>query len=98
MFRQGRLRLNASASFATHVLMPLLPEFLSAYPELSVEASSRPMLSLTLMAERVDDIAIRGGRSKPPKADCAQARRHVDDHRWGAVLSRALRQAREPWR
>ena len=33
----GRVRINASASFATHVLMPLLPEFLIAYPDLSVD-------------------------------------------------------------
>ncbi len=58
----GRVRLNASASFATHVLMPLLPEFLSAYPELSVDIIQTDAV-VDLMAERVD-IAIRAGPLK----------------------------------
>ncbi|OCP15156.1 MULTISPECIES: LysR family transcriptional regulator [unclassified Ensifer] len=58
----GRVRLNASASFATHVLMPLLPEFLSAYPGLSVDIIQTDAV-VDLMAERVD-IAIRAGPLK----------------------------------
>lgn len=58
----GRVRINASASFATHVLMPLLPEFLSAYPDLSVDIIQTDAV-VDLMAERVD-IAIRAGPLK----------------------------------
>ncbi|MCT7666116.1 LysR family transcriptional regulator [Shinella kummerowiae] len=58
----GRVRINASASFATHVLMPLLPEFLIAYPDLSVDIIQTDAV-VDLMAERVD-IAIRAGPLK----------------------------------
>ncbi len=58
----GRVRINASASFSTHVLMPLLPELLSAYPDLSVDIIQTDAV-VDLMAERVD-IAIRAGALK----------------------------------
>jgi DNA-binding transcriptional LysR family regulator len=58
----GRVRINASASFAAHVLMPLLPELLSAYPDLSVDIIQNDAV-VDLMAERVD-IAIRAGPLK----------------------------------
>ncbi len=58
----GRVRINASASFSTHVLMPLLPELLSAYPDLSVDIIQTDAV-VDLMAERVD-IAIRAGPLK----------------------------------
>jgi DNA-binding transcriptional LysR family regulator len=58
----GRVRLNASASFATHVLMPLLPELLETFPELTVDIIQTDAV-VDLMAERVD-IAIRAGPLK----------------------------------
>lgn len=58
----GRVRINASASFSTHVLMPLLPELLGAYPDLSVDIIQTDAV-VDLMAERVD-IAIRAGALK----------------------------------
>ena len=58
----GRVRINASASFSTHVLMPLLPELLSAYPDLSVDIIQTDAV-VDLMAERVD-IAVRAGPLK----------------------------------
>jgi DNA-binding transcriptional LysR family regulator len=66
----GRVRINASASFATHVLMPLLPELLSAYPDLSVDIIQTDAV-VDLMTERVD-IAIRAG---PLKASSLIARK-----------------------
>ncbi|AOF92770.1 LysR family transcriptional regulator [Sinorhizobium sp. RAC02] len=58
----GRVRLNASASFATHVLMPLLPDLLGSFPELAVDIIQTDAV-VDLMAERVD-IAIRAGPLK----------------------------------
>jgi DNA-binding transcriptional LysR family regulator len=66
----GRVRLNASASFATHVLMPLLPELLDSFPELSVDIIQTDTV-VDLMTERVD-IAIRAG---PLKASTLIARK-----------------------
>ena len=58
----GRVRVNASASFATHVLMPLLPELLDSFPELAVDIIQTDTV-VDLMTERVD-IAIRAGPLK----------------------------------
>lgn len=33
----GRIRLNTSASYATHILEPVLPVFLEQYPDISLE-------------------------------------------------------------
>ena len=66
----GRVRLNASASFATHVLMPLLPELLDSFPELAVDIIQTDTV-VDLMTERVD-IAIRAG---PLKASTLIARK-----------------------
>ncbi|GJD54800.1 LysR family transcriptional regulator [Methylobacterium dankookense] len=55
----GRLRVNASVPFGTHVILPILPRFLAAHPRMS--------LDLTLTDEVIDlaasqaDVAIRIG-------------------------------------
>lgn len=58
----GRICVNASASFAAHVLMPLLPELLDAFPALAVDIIQTDAV-VDLMTERVD-IAIRAGPLK----------------------------------
>lgn len=59
---EGRVRLNVSASYATHVLMPVLPDFLSAFPSVSLDILQTDAV-VDLMAERVD-IAVRAGPLK----------------------------------
>ena len=59
---EGRVRLNASASYATHALMPVLPEFLAEFPSVSLDILQTDAV-VDLMAERVD-IAVRAGPLK----------------------------------
>ncbi|MEI2301354.1 LysR family transcriptional regulator [Ensifer sp. MJa1] len=59
---EGRVRLNLSASYAAHVLMPVLPEFLSAFPSVSLDILQTDAV-VDLMQERVD-IAVRAGPLK----------------------------------
>ncbi|WP_077959714.1 LysR family transcriptional regulator [Ensifer adhaerens] len=59
---EGRVRLNVSASYATHVLMPVLPEFLSAFPSVSLDILQTDAV-VDLMTERAD-IAVRAGPLK----------------------------------
>jgi LysR family transcriptional regulator, regulator for bpeEF and oprC len=56
---RGRLRIDVPAAAGRHVLAPALPEFLSKYPEISIEigSSDRPV---DLILEGVDCV-IRGG-------------------------------------
>lgn len=58
----GRIRLSTSASYATHLLIPRLPDFLIAYPEVSLELHVSDIVA-DLLAERID-IAIRAGPLK----------------------------------
>jgi len=55
----GRIRINTSASYGTHILAPILPGFLERYPDLSVEIVQTDKV-VDLLAERAD-IAIRAG-------------------------------------
>lgn len=55
----GRIRINTSASYGTHILAPILPGFLARYPDLSVELVQTDKV-VDLLAERAD-IAIRAG-------------------------------------
>ncbi|MGV3551721.1 LysR family transcriptional regulator [Rhizobium sp.] len=55
----GRIRINTSASYGTHILAPILPGFLSRYPGVSVEIVQTDRV-VDLLAERAD-IAIRAG-------------------------------------
>ena len=59
---EGRVRLNVSASYAVHVLMPALPDFLSAFPSVSLDILQTDAV-VDLMAERAD-IAVRAGPLK----------------------------------
>ncbi len=55
----GRVRIDAPAAFATHALVPALPDFRARYPDIALEigSSDRPV---DLVAEGVDCV-IRGG-------------------------------------
>lgn len=55
----GRIRLNTSASYATHILAPILPEFLDRYPEITLDLVQTDMV-VDLLAERTD-VAVRAG-------------------------------------
>jgi DNA-binding transcriptional LysR family regulator len=58
----GRIRLNTSASYATHVLAPILPDFLVLYPGITVDLVQTDMV-VDLLAERTD-VAVRAGQLK----------------------------------
>jgi DNA-binding transcriptional LysR family regulator len=58
----GRIRLNTSASYATHVLAPVLPEFLERYPNVTLDLVQTDMI-VDLLAERID-VAVRAGPLK----------------------------------
>ncbi|MCA1405998.1 LysR family transcriptional regulator [Ensifer sp. IC3342] len=58
----GRVRLNVSASFATHILMALLPEFRERFPAVSLDIVQTDAV-VDLMEARAD-IAIRSGPLK----------------------------------
>lgn len=57
---RGRVSLNASVSFGHIVLLPLLPRFLAAYPDVTLDLSLTDRV-VDLMDERAD-IAIRWGQ------------------------------------
>ena len=58
----GRIRLNTSASFGTHVLAPVLPEFLARHPKVSIDIVETDAV-VDLLQERTD-IAVRAGPLK----------------------------------
>ena len=58
----GRVRLNTSASSATHILAPILPEFLELYPGVSLDLIQTDAI-IDLLTERTD-VAIRAGPLK----------------------------------
>ena len=55
----GRIRISSSASYAIHVLAPILPAFLSRYPDVSLDLMLSDAL-VDLVADRTD-VAIRAG-------------------------------------
>jgi DNA-binding transcriptional LysR family regulator len=55
----GRLRVNAASPFMLHAIVPLVPEFRRAYPQISLELDTDE-LNIDLLARRTD-IAIRIG-------------------------------------
>lgn len=55
----GRVRIASSASYVTHVLAPLLPDFLARYPEIDIDIVQSDAIS-DLLADRTD-LAIRAG-------------------------------------
>ena len=58
----GRIRLNTSASYATHILAPILPEFLERYPGVTLDLVQTDVV-VDLLAERTD-VAVRAGALK----------------------------------
>ncbi len=58
----GRVRVNTSASFGTHVLVPLLPRFLDRFPGISLELHHTDAM-VDLVAEGFD-VAVRAGPLK----------------------------------
>lgn len=58
----GRIRLNTNASYAAHILAPILPEFLEAYPGVSLDIIQTDTV-IDLLAERTD-VAVRAGPLK----------------------------------
>jgi DNA-binding transcriptional LysR family regulator len=69
----GRIRLNTSASYATHILAPILPEFLDRYPGVTLDIVQTDMV-VDLLAERTD-VAVRAG---PLKSSSLVARKLGD--------------------
>jgi DNA-binding transcriptional LysR family regulator len=55
----GRLRVNAAAPFMLHAIVPLVPEFRRAYPQINLELDTDD-LNIDLL-ERRTDVAIRIG-------------------------------------
>lgn len=69
----GRIRLTANASYATHILAPILPEFLDRYPRVTLDLVQTDMV-VDLLAERTD-VAVRAG---PLKSSSLVARKLGD--------------------
>ncbi|WP_224362142.1 LysR family transcriptional regulator [Hyalangium versicolor] len=59
---RGRLRVNTNVPFGTHFLLPLAPEFLARYPEVSLDMVLTDRV-IDLVEERTD-VAIRAGPLK----------------------------------
>lgn len=55
----GVVRISSSASYFTHILAPILPDFLSDYPEIQLDIGLTDAV-VDLLAERTD-VAIRAG-------------------------------------
>jgi DNA-binding transcriptional LysR family regulator len=58
----GRIRLNSSASYVTHALLPVLPEFLARHPGVTLDIVQTDAV-VDLLAERTD-VAVRAGPLK----------------------------------
>jgi DNA-binding transcriptional LysR family regulator len=58
----GRIRLNTSASYATHILAPILPNFLDRYPSVTLDIVQTDAV-IDLLSERTD-VAVRAGPLK----------------------------------
>ncbi|WP_077105484.1 MULTISPECIES: LysR family transcriptional regulator [Agrobacterium] len=69
----GRLRLSTSASYATHVLAAILPEFMERYPAITVDIVQSDLV-VDLLGDRMD-VAVRAG---PLKSSSLVARKLGD--------------------
>ncbi|MGO4673045.1 LysR family transcriptional regulator [Bosea sp. 2YAB26] len=58
----GRIRLNTNASYGTHILAPVVPEFLARYPGVTLNLVQTDAI-IDLMEERTD-VAVRAGPLK----------------------------------
>jgi DNA-binding transcriptional LysR family regulator len=57
---RGRVRVNCNIPFGQHYLLPLVPRFLAAYPEVQLDITLIDHVVVDLMQERAD-VAIRTG-------------------------------------
>jgi DNA-binding transcriptional LysR family regulator len=73
---RGRLRVSASLPFGLHRVLPILPEFMDRYPQVSVDLSLSDAL-VDLVSERTD-VAIRHG----PLRDSNLRARKLGSSRW----------------
>lgn len=69
----GRIRLNTSASYATHILAPILPQFLERHPGVTLDLVQTDQI-VDLLAERTD-VVVRAG---PLKSSSLVARKLGD--------------------
>jgi DNA-binding transcriptional LysR family regulator len=69
----GRIRLNTSASYATHILAPILPAFLERHPGVTLDLVQTDQI-VDLLSERTD-VAVRAG---PLKSSSLVARKLGD--------------------
>jgi len=58
----GRVRVNTSASYANHILAPILPDFLTLHPGVTLDIVQTDTV-VDLLAERMD-VAVRAGPMK----------------------------------
>ncbi|MFK3690056.1 LysR family transcriptional regulator [Agrobacterium tumefaciens] len=58
----GRVRINTSASYATHILAPILPRFLALHSDITLDIVQTDQV-VDLLAERTD-VAVRAGPLK----------------------------------
>jgi LysR family transcriptional regulator for bpeEF and oprC len=72
----GRLRVDVPGSFARHILLPALPEFLARYPGIDLELRINERV-VDLVKEGVD-LALRGGTVTDPNL----VARRVSGSRW----------------
>lgn len=87
----GRIRLNTSASYATHVLAPILPEFLDRHPGVTLDLVQTDTV-IDLLAERTD-VAVRAG---PLKSSSLVARKLGDTAMVVTAAPSYLARAGEP--
>jgi DNA-binding transcriptional LysR family regulator len=83
----GRLRVNAASPFMLHAIVPLVPAFRLAYPQIELELDSDE-LNIDLL-ERRTDIAIRIG----PLRDSTLHARPLGTHRLRVLASPAYLEA-----
>ncbi len=77
----GRVRINTSASYGTHILAPIMAEFLERFPSVSVDIVQTDTI-VDLLAERAD-IAVRAG----PLASSSLVARKLGETRLPIVAS-----------
>ena len=77
----GRVRINTSASYAHHVLAPVLPQFLAQYPGVSLDIVETDAV-VDVLADRTD-VAVRAG---PLKSSSLVARK-LGDSGWTIVAA-----------
>jgi DNA-binding transcriptional LysR family regulator len=87
----GRIRLNTSASYATHILAPILPDFLNRYTGVTLDIVQTDAV-IDLLSERTD-VAVRAG---PLKSSSLVARKLGETAMVIAAAPSYLRRFGEP--